>query len=102
MIEYTTTEKIGMLYDMSIKEHENRGWKFDYFNILYNFCIYNYGFSSIFYLGSNNKIGEDKMEEIMSNGALGQIFGMKGISSLLVICAIIAVPLIILSLKNKE
>lgn len=24
MIEYTTTKKIGMLYDMSIKEHENR------------------------------------------------------------------------------
>ena len=24
MIEYTTTEKIGMLYDMNIKEHENR------------------------------------------------------------------------------
>lgn len=42
------------------------------------------------------------MEEIMSNGALGQIFGMKWISSLLVICAIIAVPLIILSLKNSK
>lgn len=24
MKEYTTTEKIGMLYDMSIKEHESR------------------------------------------------------------------------------